>query len=157
MGARISIAGLALVSQQTLTREEAVDFRRHLEEIRSQVIAESQISARQPIDCDQLEKSLRKELCDSHQVVSKQLVLRFRATINARRWVGRTISSPQVTDLSEAMSFQRRLVHARERGWPALREEWLYCLQRDRSSSRRKALTPTCAEKLIATAEYKSA
>jgi len=75
--------------------------------------------------------SLPAELADLHHGV-----WRFRATVDARRWIGRTVSSRQVSSIAEALQLRRWLDGLRRQGWEALRAGWIHCMQEPRNSSR---------------------
>lgn len=148
--ARITIAGIAISSRSTCCLAEASDFRRRLLRLQETVTAEhlkASASAGQggpPASVTDVGERLREALGNAQPGGDDEdtadglggLHLRFWATINARRWIGRTLSSPQVSSVAQAIDLRRRFEEARQHGWPALRAEWKQCLQAERSSGR---------------------
>ncbi|CAE7947400.1 unnamed protein product, partial [Symbiodinium sp. KB8] len=118
--ARAIIAGIAISSHCVRGEEEAKALRDFLDKVSSsrwQSLMES----------DPGGFGLRPAFEGPCQEAPR--LWRFRATVDARRWVGRTLSSRQVASLGEALELKQQLEMARQQGWPALKAAWIRCMQ----------------------------
>eukprot|EP00929_Paragymnodinium_shiwhaense_P044139 TRINITY_DN22647_c0_g1_i2.p1 TRINITY_DN22647_c0_g1~~TRINITY_DN22647_c0_g1_i2.p1 ORF type:complete len:298 (+),score=60.77 TRINITY_DN22647_c0_g1_i2:303-1196(+) len=139
--ARIMIGGIAIATRYCRGRQEATENLKCLVTLVGAsrgcpVNLESQLLTALPGDC------------------VDRLALRFRATVDARRHVGRTLSSHAVRSLTEALELQAQMRQANLEGWPALRRLWKHLLQESccmRSGAfGKRALTAAEAEAKVA-------
>lgn len=139
--ARAIISGIAISSRCVRSLEEAHDLRAHLEKV-----------SRHRVDSagDWLEMAFGP----SEEGPSWH----FRATVDARRFLGRTLSSRQVTCIRQALALKQDLESARQQGWPMLRASWVQSMQEQRCSRRfgHRALSPSEADAMCRAAEEKA-
>mmetsp|Transcript_51488 Transcript_51488/g.122443 ORF Transcript_51488/g.122443 Transcript_51488/m.122443 type:complete len:449 (-) Transcript_51488:267-1613(-) len=145
--ARLVAAGIAINSVCLRSRKEAQEVLAGL-----QLVAEA---------CDGNQEKLIHAIGE-HQAQNAGAVthgladLRFRATVDARRWVNSTLSSHQVDGIEEAVAIHKRLAAAKDQGWAALRQEWVHCmLQKTSTSFGRRIPDLEAAEKRAAAVEGK--
>eukprot|EP00927_Polykrikos_kofoidii_P009907 TRINITY_DN14162_c0_g3_i1.p1 TRINITY_DN14162_c0_g3~~TRINITY_DN14162_c0_g3_i1.p1 ORF type:complete len:337 (+),score=44.51 TRINITY_DN14162_c0_g3_i1:110-1012(+) len=80
----------------------------------------------------------------------------FSAVLDARRFIGRCLSSPASLCVDEAISWRRHAAAAESEGWPSVRALWLRWLQMPRDRGLRRpatALTFEEAEARVAMAD----
>eukprot|EP00931_Biecheleriopsis_adriatica_P056845 TRINITY_DN33713_c0_g1_i2.p1 TRINITY_DN33713_c0_g1~~TRINITY_DN33713_c0_g1_i2.p1 ORF type:complete len:370 (-),score=86.46 TRINITY_DN33713_c0_g1_i2:59-1168(-) len=144
--ARATIAGVAISSRCVHTLEEALQLRRFLKE----VIALKHLH-RSNVDAGLPGEWLQAAFAGDDHLKAWT----FRATVDARCWVGRTLSSRQVASVQEVVSLQKELEAARREGWPSLRAAWVRCMQEPRQTRRfgHRALGSVEAECAAAAAE----
>lgn len=157
--ARITVGGIAISSTLTWKREEAECLRQKLVQLRESIDSCPADDTSGEFDacfCKAVQGLLDRIAgtmdgdggCHDKPQSPRIASLRFRATADARQWVGRTISSPQSPSHLKALEARRVLLEARKEGWAALRAEWLRCMQAQRCSHRfgHKALSADSAE-----------
>lgn len=140
--ARAIISGIAISSRCVRSLEEAQDLRAHLE---------NQVSRHR---VDSTGEWLEVAFGPSQEGHSWH----FRATVDARRFLGRTLSSRQVTCIRQALALKQDLESARQQGWPMLRASWVQSMQEQRCSRRfgHRALSASEADAMCRAAEEKA-
>eukprot|EP00928_Gymnodinium_smaydae_P008489 TRINITY_DN1308_c0_g6_i1.p1 TRINITY_DN1308_c0_g6~~TRINITY_DN1308_c0_g6_i1.p1 ORF type:complete len:543 (-),score=86.42 TRINITY_DN1308_c0_g6_i1:105-1733(-) len=66
-----------------------------------------------------------EQACKEAKMSPSQMGVSYCAAVDADRLLGRTISGSYSTDLALVLSQRRRLLVARDAGWPQLRQEWV--------------------------------
>jgi len=113
--ARAIISGIAISSRCVRSREEAQVLRAQLEQVSLLHRGEKHDS--------QLELAFDK---------FQEHMWLFRATVDARRFLGKTLSSRQVSSIRQALAMKQNLDEARQQGWPVLRASWVQSMQEPR-------------------------
>lgn len=79
--------------------------------------------------------------------------LYFAVCIDARRWIGKSLTSPTMRSLEEALEMRRRVVEAEQEGWDAVRELWAQWLTAERPARWRRRHNQLDVEKRLAAAD----
>lgn len=56
----------------------------------------------------------------------------FAVVIDARRWIGKSLTSPTTTSIEEALAWRQLASDAEAGGWPTIRALWLHWMQAER-------------------------
>lgn len=142
--ARMNLCGVVICSRVTRCLREAGRLRQRLEDLGRAAVRLS----------PHFEGGFRQAVEDAGDL--DDLGLNFRLVLDLRRWVGRRVQSPTIASADALLHLRRRLLCSASgpRPWPALRQEWLSWMTRERRKRWRSAhRSQEEAELLISTAE----
>lgn len=164
--ARATVLGIAITSRPLRVMAEVQALQAELVKLQRHLAEQRQAFQHREMEAHLAEGLLRQQLSgafneaeasprSSYAPHLQQEMWRFRATVDARAWVGKTISSRQVDTIAEALSLRQELQAARCNGWAALKEAWVKSLQEPRRSTcfGHRALTETDAARAVQAAE----
>lgn len=126
--ARITIDRIAINSRCTSCLEEAQRLRTLLMQLRPPL--------EDPEACASFRERMRAMLAEDVTGVLGREGWSFRAVVDARVWVGRTLSSRRVGTFDEALVLRDCMAAARRESWAALRAAWALCMTRSRRGAR---------------------
>lgn len=142
--ARMNLCGVVMASRVTRCLREAGRLRQRLEDLGRAAVRLS----------PHFEGGFRQAVEDAGDL--DDLGLNFRLVLDLRRWVGRRVQSPTIASVDALLHLRCRLLCSASgpRPWPALRQEWLSWMTRERRKRWRSAhRSQEEAELLISTAE----
>lgn len=142
--ARLTLCGVVMASRVTRCLREAGRLRQRLEDLGRAAVRLS----------PHFEGGFRQAVEDAGDL--DDLGLNFRLVLDLRPWVGRRVQSPTIASVDALLRLRRRLLCSASgpRPWPALRQEWLSWMTRERRKRWRSAhRSQEEAELLISTAE----
>eukprot|EP00439_Symbiodinium_sp_Y106_P046503 s7405_g5.t3 len=110
--ARCQIGGVLVRSSSVRCREQAEVLLQRLRAALSEV-----------------PEALEHRLPAAAAALSKSCTVSFVVTLDARRWIGRSLESPTLHSLAETLSWRRRAAEAEAGGWPLVKALWMEWMQ----------------------------